>query len=52
MIPVGSLIEAPPEMDEPGLHCFKAGAEELTAFRRDLEERTEPLSRTQPVLVK
>jgi hypothetical protein len=42
-VPQGSLIETPDSLYEPGLICIKLGEQELLAFRRDIEERCEPL---------
>jgi hypothetical protein len=43
ILPVGSIIETSDNLDEPGLHSVKFGGEELFAFTRDIEERTEPI---------
>ena len=40
-LPVGSIIETSDNLDEPGLHAVRFGAEELFAFTRDIEERSE-----------
>jgi len=40
-IPVGSIIETSDSLDEPGLHSVRFGDEELFAFTRDIEERSE-----------
>jgi hypothetical protein len=42
-LPVGSIIEVSDSLDEPGLHSVRFGAEELFAFTRDIEERTEQI---------
>ena len=42
-LPVGSIIETSDSLDEPGLHSIKLGNEELFAFTRDIEERSEPI---------
>jgi hypothetical protein len=40
-LPVGSIIETSDSLEEPGLHSVRFGDEELFAFTRDIEERTE-----------
>ena len=40
-LPVGSIIETSDSLDEPGLRSVKFGNEELFAFTRDIEERSE-----------
>lgn len=40
-IPVGSIVETPNDLHEPGLHAIRFGDEELFAFRRDIDERSE-----------
>ena len=40
-IPTGSIIRTPDSLDEPGLHLIRLGEEELLAFMRDIEERSE-----------
>jgi hypothetical protein len=40
-LPVGSIIETSDSLDEPGLHSVRLGNEELFAFTRDIEERSE-----------
>jgi len=37
----GSVIEVSDSLDEPGLHSVRFGTEELFAFTRDIEERSE-----------
>ena len=44
-LPVGSIIETSDSLDEPGLHSIKLGNEELFAFTRDIEERSERIDR-------
>ena len=43
-LPVGSIIETLDSLDEPGLHSITLGDEELFAFTRDIEERSEPIN--------
>ena len=40
-LPVGSIIETADSLDEPGLRFIRLGNEELFAFTRDIEERSE-----------
>ena len=40
-IPAGSIVETSDDMYEPGLHSIRLGNEELFAFTRDIEERSE-----------
>jgi hypothetical protein len=40
-LPAGSVIEVSDSLDEPGLHSVRFGDEELFAFTRDIEERSE-----------
>ena len=40
-IPVGSIIEAPDNLDQPGLQSIRFGTVELLAFTRDIRERSE-----------
>jgi len=40
-LPAGSIIEVSDSLDEPGLHSVRFGGEELFAFTRDIEERSE-----------
>ena len=40
-IPVGSIIDTSDNLDQPGLHSITFGDEELFAFTRDIEERSE-----------
>jgi hypothetical protein len=40
-LPSGSIIETSDCLDEPGLHSIRLGNEELFAFTRDIEERSE-----------
>jgi hypothetical protein len=42
-IPRGAVIETSDDLREPGLHLMKLGPENLFAFARDIEERTEPM---------
>jgi len=44
MLPVGSIIEAPDSLEEPGLRSVRFGDEEIFTFTRDIQERTEPVS--------
>ena len=43
-LPVGSIIETADSLDEPGLRFIRLGNEELFAFTRDIEERSELIS--------
>jgi hypothetical protein len=45
-LPVGSIIETSDSLDDPGLHSVRVGEEELFAFTRDIEERTERIEPT------
>ena len=47
-LPVGSIIETSDSLDEPGLHSIKLGNEELFAFTRDIEERSERIGQQRP----
>jgi hypothetical protein len=40
-LPVGCIIETAESLDEPGLRSIRLGDEELFAFTRDIEERSE-----------
>jgi hypothetical protein len=40
---VGSVIETSVSLNDPGLHSVMFGNEELFAFTRDSEERSEPI---------
>ena len=44
-IPVGSIIDTSDNLDQPGLHPIMLGDEELFAFTRDIEERSERIDR-------
>jgi len=43
-LPVGSIIEAPDSLEEPGLRSVRFGGEEIFTFTRDIQERTEPVN--------
>ena len=45
-LPVGTLIETVKHLPEHGLVSIRAGDQNLLAFARDLEERTEPVDGT------
>jgi hypothetical protein len=47
-VSVGSIIETSDDLADPGLHALKVGDEELLAFTRDIEERTELLDQPSP----
>ena len=40
-VPVGSIIEMPENLQDPGLNSITVQGEQLLAFMRDIEERTE-----------
>ena len=40
-IPVDSIIETLDDLEQPGLHSVKVGDQELFAFTRDINERSE-----------
>lgn len=45
-IPAGSIIESSGDLLEPGLHAVTLDGQELFAFARDLEERTQLIDQT------
>jgi hypothetical protein len=52
ILPVGSIIETSDSLDDPGLHSVRLGDEELFAFTRDIEERSERIDRPEDVGVR
>jgi hypothetical protein len=42
-VPAGSIIETSEDLEQPGLYSVRVDGEELFAFARDIEERTEPI---------
>jgi hypothetical protein len=46
----GPIIETSGDLDEPGLHCIRVGDQELFAFTRDINERSERAASGERVL--
>jgi hypothetical protein len=46
-IPASSVIETTDDLSEPGFHRVRFDGQELLAFSRDIQERTEQVSSTE-----
>ena len=49
-IPIGSIIETSDDLREPGLNSIRFGTEELFAFTRDIEERSQQIDQPQEMV--